>query len=423
MPKPSGILDKSPEEIKEPLTNDQKKEIEDFKEKIDWTPKSEEKPEEKKEEVIKEKEELVTLKTNEEKKAEEDAATEAKAEEDRLTTKAGELKKTIDEVKEIEVGEKKQEDDRIAKLAEEQSKTVEEIIQQESDSKKAQDEKTDEQKEQERLEVLAKEEGITVDEVKATEEKDLKVVENYDKDPMKIAKALRSENSAFSKLKDENEKLVEYKTEVEAQRLRYNEERIDDGIEKVREKVVAEYIRTHPQESEEEEGVLFERAKVEVKSAMKAQTEALDKETEGKADEARKVLIDSVPDEYKEFRSEIKEVLKSEGDQDVLSKSFDVMNLCYWARGKKMTPEYVKSIEDAAEKRGKEQPEIIQKKASITSSGSRSPENETKTKVADSASEKDKERALEMFSNKDDWSNEKKIEEYMTNRKATDNWD
>ena len=87
-----------------------------------------------------------------------------------------------------------------------------------------------------------------------------------------------------------------------------------------------------------------------------------------------------------------------------------------------MTPEYVKSLEDAAEKRGKEQPEIIAKKTSVTSSSERSTQKETKSSVVASASEKDKERALELNANKD-MTEEKKIEYYMKEQKTHDNWD
>lgn len=423
MAKELGILDQSPEEIKEPLTPDQEKEIENFKDGIDWSAKTEEEAAIEKEAVLKKGDEKTDEAKAAEKKAEEESAASEKTEEDRLNAKAEELEKTVDEVKEIEAQEKTQEDERIAKLAEEQGKTVEDIIQQESEAKKAQDEKTDEQKEQERLESIAKEEVLTVDEVKTNEEKDSKVVENYGKDPMKMAKALRKENSAYGKLKSENEKLVEFKNNAEAQRLRYNEERVNAGLEKQREKIVTEYIKIRPEEAEEEEGVLFERAKVKIKDALKAQDIEADKELKGQADESRTTLIENIPEDYKEYAPEIKEVLKSEDDRDVLSKGFDIMNLCYWARGKKMTPEYVKSIEDAAEKRGKEQSEIIEKKSASISSGSRSTPKDQKNTVVSSATEKDKERALEVFSNKDDWSNDKKIEEYMTNRKEHDNWD
>lgn len=424
MAKPSGILDKSPEEIIEPLTEDQKVEIQESKDKLDWTAKTEEEiaAESKATEDKKAEDDRIAgeKKSDEEKQQEEKAEADEKAETERLTAKAEELKKTVDEVKEIEANEKTQEDERIVKLAEEQGKTVEEIIEVETAAK---DEKTDEQKETERLNAIAKEDGVTVEEVKANEEKDSKVVENYSKDPMKIAKALRNETSAYGKLKAENEKLTEYKTQVETQRLKYNEKMIDAQLEKNREKIVEEYIKIKSDESEEDEGVLFERAKVRIKDALKANNEKVQTDLENTATESRVTLADSIPEEYKEYTSEIKEVLEAHSAQEVTSKDFDIVNLCYWARGKKMTPEYVKSLEDAAEKRGKEQPEIIERKTGATSTSTRSTQTKTKTNIVETASVQDKERALEVFSSKDDWTDDKKIEEYMTNRKQHDNWD
>jgi len=390
MKKPSGILSVAPEDIKEPLSPEQEKEIEDFKNNLDWdAPKEEEKPEEKGEEVVVIDDKPGEEKTDEEKAAEEEAA--------------------------------KVEEERVAKLAEEKGKTVEEIIQQEADAKAAEGDKTDEQKEQERLEAIAKEEGITVDEVKEAEAKDLKVVENYGNDPKKIAKALRKENSAYGKLKSEHEKLVEFKKQFDSEQAKYNEKRVNADLEAQRDRIVEEYVRLNPEEADDDEAVLFERAKIKVKTALKYREEEANKEVQAKADEARETLVSNIPDEYKEFSPEIKDILKTEENQVVLSEDFDITNLCFWARGKKYTPEYVKGLIEAAEKRGKEQPEILERKTGAVSTGSRATHG-GKT-VSETASPKDRERALEMFGNKDDWSEQKKIEEYMTNHKAHDNWD
>lgn len=445
MPKPSGVLERSPEALGKPLTDDEKTEIQERNENLNWEgtppPEAEDpnKSEAQKQEEVKaaedkaakeqaeknkddqNKDEVITLTDDEQKAKDEETATEEKvaqeekAETDRLDAKAKELDKTVDEVKQIEVDETKAEDERIAKKAEEEKKTVEEIIEAE---KVVADEKT----EQERLEVIAKEDGITVDEVKAAEEKDTKVVENYSKDPMQMARALRKENSAYGKLKSENDKLVDYKKNIEVQQKRYNEKAIDGQLETNKDKIVEEYIKLNPDDASVEADVLFERAKVTIKEALKSKDEETGKELKDEADKARETIIESIPEEYKEYVPEIKETLKESADMDVTSKGFDVLNLCYWARGKKMTPEHVKSLEEAAEKRGKEQPEIIAKKTAATSSGDRSTQKGTKSSVVASASDKDKERALELNANKE-MTDEKKIEYYMTEQKKSDNWD
>jgi len=412
MVKPTGILDLDPATLDRPLTDDEKQEIEESKENLNWDAQSEEKPEDKKEpEKTVEKEEVVEI--------DEDA----KAEETRLSEKAQELSKTVEEVKVIEEEEAIQETARIAKLAEEQSKTVEEITKQEADAKAIEDAKTPEAKETERLEAIAKEEGITVDEVREAEVKDAAVVEKYGSDPKQIARALRKENSAYGKLKSDNDKLVEYKKNVEVQQSRYNEQRVDAQLETNKEELVQQYIKLNPSESEENADVLFERAKVQVKDALKAKDTEADTQLQKESDTARDALVENIPEEYKEYSGEIRQVLNEEGNQTVMSKEFDILNLCHWARGKKMTPEYVKSLTDAAEKRGKEQSEILEKKSATVSTTDRSGEKPKKGDVVGSASAKDIDRALEMFSNKDDWTKEQKIAEYMNNRKGSDNWD
>lgn len=411
-PKTTGILEKAPLELDRPLTADETKELESYPDQFDW---SNEKPPEVKKD--KEPESQPKAKTAEEETAE--AAKQEQAESDRLTAKAESLGKTVEEIKTGEAEELKQENERIEKLAKEQNKPVDEVRKAEEDRKKAEVGKTDAQKEQERLESIAKEEGITVDEVKDAEEKDKAAAEKYGKDPLKIAKALRKENSAYGKLKADHEKLEKFKKEIDLQRIRYDEEKINTDLEAQRDKIVDEYIKLNPKEADEQEAVIFERAKVKIKSVFQAREEATNKQIQADAETRRGSLLEKVPEEYKEFKSEIREILKSEDDDVVLNDEFDVTNLCFWARGKKYTAEYVKSLEDAAYKRGKEQSVIVKNKVAPINSNDRQPD---KTKVVTMASESDKQRAFEIFVNKDDWSEEKKIQEYMTNHKAHDNW-
>lgn len=383
--KPAAVFDIKPEELDRELKPEEIAEIEKSQDAIDWSPKSEE-PKKEDDKTV-----------GDEKKAAEDKA----AKEAEEATKA--------------------EDARIVALAKEQGKTVDEVKAAEAEAKKAEAGKADAQKEQERLEAIAKEEGITIDEVKAAEEADKNLIEKYKGDPKQIAKALRKENSSYGKLKAENDKLVDFKRQVEIQSRKINDKRLNEQLEAQREKLVEEYVKQNPDQENDEEPVLFERAKIAVKRALELKQEKETKELTAKADKAREELIKKLPDDYKEHVSEIREVLKAQEDDEVLADDFDVMNLAYWARGKKYTPEYVKSIEDAAYKRGKEQPEIIQKANAATSSGTRS--TNQKSSLASTATDKDKQRALEVLANRSDLNDEQKIEMYMTDLKKSDNWD
>ena len=423
MPKPSGILEVVPGELKEALSSDQKTEIKDSIESLNWDAPP---PEKDRTEIIDETKLEADKKAEEDKKVEDDKkiADDAKAETDRLDKKAEELSKTVDEVREIEAKEAEEQvekdaadEERIAKLADEQNKTVEEIKKEEEANKE-----TPEQIETKRIEDIAKEEGITVDEVKEGETKDKAIIERLGGDINKVAKSLRSENSAYGKLKVEHEELSTFKKNVEIARAKFSEEQIDATLADKRDEVIKVYLKKFPDQESETDDVVFERAKVRIKEALK------DKEVEAtgklkvEADTARETLIKSIPEEYKEYVPEIKEVLKGNPDSDVVDKEFDVMNLAHWARGKKFTPEHVKSLEDAAYKRGKEQPEIKKKKTGAISSDGRSEGEKLNSSLLSSATEADILRAQELNGTKAGWSKDKMVDHYMKTQKKSDNW-
>lgn len=379
--KPSGILEVDPETLEAPLTDDQKAEVETFKDGINWDADS--KPDDKPAEKLEEK--------NPEEKKPEETPKEAEKEE----KEGGEPEEKAPE------GEKKPDE-------------------KEEKPEPKKDEKTPEQLEVERLETIAKDEGLTVDEVKESEAKDKSVVENYSGDVNKMAKALRKENSAYGKLKSENDELKEYKQTTEAEKAQYSEKKIDTYLEKNKEGFIEKYIKQNPDEADVNDDVLFERVKALIKQNLKAKQAESATEFQKEADKAREKLITELPEEYKDFVPEIKGILKQEGNDVVLAKDFDIMNLAHWARGKKFTPEYVKFLEDAAHKRGHEQPEIKEKKAAITSSGDR---GSTVQRAVVVASPHDCQRAVEIYGNKEGWSEEQMIEEYVKTHKQHDNWD
>ena len=364
----------------EELTEEQRKEIEDFKEES-WDDEPKEKEPEKKEPEKKEE-----GKEGEEKPKEEEEET------------PEEKEKADAEAKKEEEAEAK-ETARLEKKAEKEGKTVDEIKELESTEKA----------EQERIEAVAKEEKITIDEVKENEAKDKSVAERHGNDPIKIARALRKEQSEYGKQKSEVEELRDYKAQSEAQRSRFNEREFNSRMESHREEIIDKYREKYPGESTDASNdTVFERGKALIKKGIESKEQASAKEVEEKATEKRAELLKTLPEEFKDQRSEVKEILAECDDLQVLDKGFDAVYLANYARGKKHTPDYIKSLEDAAYKRGAEQAKILPK-------GGKSPKptgKKTDNVISGMTSEQ-KGRAEEVYGNREGWTKEQMWKEYM----------
>jgi len=366
------------------LSEDQLKAVEEEKS-LDWdAPKKDDKAEpekakpeepEVKEEPKEEKEEKEEKETPE--PEDEQAKAAEKAEQERLEKKAKEIGKIVEEVKKMEAEEKA---------------------------------------EQERLEKIAKDEGMTIDEVKEMEAKDKSIAERHGNDPIKVARALRKEQSEYGKLKNEIEQLREFKTKTEAQQAKFNEDHFNMVMEQNRDKLIDQFREKSPVEAESlSDDACFERAKTRIKEALKAQEEHKLKEFGKEAETKRGEMIKTLPKEYNDYVPEIKELLNECDDVQILDKGFDVTFLANYVRGKKFTPDYIKSLEDSAYKRGIEQPKII---PPVHTS---KPTKETKsTKLIDSLTDVDKRRAEEIYGRREGWSRERMWETYAKDDKGKD---
>lgn len=371
-----NILEIAPEAFKGELSTEDQKAIEDFKEGFDWDG-DKEPDESKKKPEGSESDDAEETKKPDDKKPEDE-------------TPSGEAKKEEDESKKTDDDQKPKEDD---------------------------DQKPKEETEEEKLRKIAEEEGITVDEAKELVQKDKSVVERHGNDPLKIARALRKEQSQYGKLKSEHDKLVQFKTEIEAKQVRFQEETFIQKCEANREKLIDVYVKRHPDEDDQSEEVLFERAKVEAREVMKAKDAEYTQKIEQQATEKIEKLISELPEPFKELAPEIKEVANSVDRNDVLKDAFDIMHIAYWARGKKYSPEYVDSLIKDAEKRAKEEPRIKEKSTGPSSDRGAS------RQVSVQLTEAQKERAREIYSKNEDWSEEKMFSEYIKNHKDKDSWD
>lgn len=248
--------------------------------------------------------------------------------------------------------------------------------------------------------------------------KDKTIVERHGGDPIKIARALRKENQAYSLAQNKIKELEEFKANTERQRLEATEAQLEANLEKQRDDIIDKYVRLHPDQADLNEDVIFERAKFEIKKVIEKQKDSQQAEMSKQAEARKEELILSIPEEFSDVAPQVKKVIRDLDAQAVLSDSFKTIDsILYWARGKKYSPEYVKSLEDAAYKRGLEQPSIKQKKT--VSSDSRAGGG----KASVSVSREDRDRALEMFGRREGWTEDRMIEEYVTNHKGKDFWD
>jgi len=370
MEKGKEILDIAPEECKGEISKEQEEVIKEYKEGFEWDveqEKSDEDPKKKSEETPPEEDES---KKSETEKPEEKP-------DDKPSEKEGEKKE----------GEEDQEK-----------------------------EKSPEEKEGEVLKKIAEEEGITVEEAKEIIGKDKSIVERHENDPLKIARALRKEQSEYGKIKSENEKLRQFKSEIEVKQFEFREDVFNQKCETNREKLIEVYLKGHPKEEDENEDVLFERTKVEAKNVMKEREAKNLEQVTQKADEKINNMVSELPEEFKEFVPEIKDLVKNINKNEILEENFDVIHIAHWARGKKYTPEYVESIIKDAEKRAKEEPKIKEKNTHPSS-------ERGATKVSTtSLSEEEKSRAKEIYGDYG-WPEDKVFSEYAKSHKDKDSWD
>lgn len=371
------------------LTEEQLKAIEETKA-VDWDkPKDPAKAEPAKEAAKPEKEDV----RHEEKPAEKTA------EELEAESKAKEEEKAKLEAEEKETA-------RLEKKAKELGKKPEEVKQLEADEKA----------DNERVEKLAKEEGISVDDVRENELKDRSVADRHGKDPFKLARALRKEQSEYGKLKNEVEQLRDLKAKIEESQIRYSEERFETQMAKGRDDIIAKYREKYADETAElSDDAVFERGKAIIKEALKAQDAQKTEKNKTEAVKRRDEIIKSISDEFKDYIPEVKDMLKDITDAQVLDKGFDVNYLATYARGRKVTSDYIKSLEEAAYKRGVEQAKIIPKVL---------PAKPTAVKVdsgkGSELSQTEKTRAEEIYGRRDGWSKEKMWDEYAKSDKGKD---
>lgn len=296
----------------------------------------------------------------------EDELKAAEAEESaRLEAKAKELNISVDKVKEQEAFEAEQfrkeeeakeaEEQRLEAKAKELKKTKEEVIELEAQAKA--------KAEQLEIEAIAREEKISVQQAKEMIQKDREVAERHKHDPIKLARSLRKFQSEASKSKAEAE---ENKLKVKQYELAVSDAQFEAGCEEQKAQIIEAY-REDPKfaakAAELEDDECFERAKEILRVAKNQYVEQEKQKTKTLADEKRKEYLQTIPEDIsKEFYSELEEHVNSCTDMQVLNPKFNMEHIIALYRGKKYTPEYIKQLKDEAYRRGMENRKILGRK-------------------------------------------------------------
>lgn len=254
--------------------------------------------------------------------------------------------------------------------------------------------KTPERPEEEIVRDHALKHNLTMDEAKEDIDKTKAIVEKYKGDPAELARALRSTQSGYDQLKAK-----EAKPQVIIQKDPTAE--IKEYAEKNREKIIEAFRRKFPIKGAvmEDDAILEDavaQAERDYEVWARGEGEKVTREATGR----REQLLASVPEGDKRFIPDIKALLSRTPDNQVVHESFDIKDLIYHARGAYYTPDRVKTLEDAAFKRGKEDPKII----GVKSPSSGGPAPKAPSGASSGLNGDQKSRALEMFVAEDGYS-------------------
>ena len=247
--------------------------------------------------------------------------------------------------------------------------------------------------------------NLTIDEAKEDITKTKAIVEKYKNDPVELARALRHTQSGYDQLKSK-----EGKPQIIIQKDPGAE--IREFAEKNKEKIIENFRKKFPAKSEmmSDEVILEESVAIAEKDYEAWQRTEGDKVAK-LAGEKREQLLTSLSEGDKRFLPDVKALLSRTPDHQIAHESFDIKDFVYHARGAYYTPDRVKALEDAAFKRGKEDPKILGVKSGTT--GGPAPKKSDSAGGGWAGTEDQKNRALEMFSAEDGYTEEQAFKAFQ----------
>ena len=257
--------------------------------------------------------------------------------------------------------------------------------------KKAAEEAEKKAKEEFEKSVLIYMDEHSISEKQAREELEegAKIQEKYQKDPVRMARALLNLNRAYS---ESQAKLKEITETPKENQLMLNGKLLSP--EESREKMVEMYRKAYPKLTEDlDDDKVHELSVAEYKKEYARFIEKQKLELVSKAASKREELIKSLREEDKPFLKDIKAILDKTDDAEIFAKDFDFSDYVYWARGRNFH-KFLKEREDAAYKRGLEQKKILGAKPDGTGE---EPKGSAKGGKTVTLTDDEKVRALAMY--------------------------
>lgn len=282
----------------------------------------------------------------------------------------------------------------------------EEESEEESETKESEEEEEEEPKVVDRdaqITAHAEENGISYADAKEDLEKTDKIVEQFKGDPKAMAKAMRSKDREYDKLKNEKEKAVERPPLV--QPLSEDEFRValKSRIDSDPEKYVEGYRRRYPEGSETmTDGAIIEKVVDREWLGYDNWSRGEESKAVNRAKKIKDDFISNISEEDRKFLPEVKVMMDRITPDQVLKNTFNPNLLIDIARGQNAKAE-IKAAEDRGFKRGKESAKILGLKTSKAGS-SRPAGKKESGPVLDN---EQKARAEEMYGDMDGYSSEK----------------
>lgn len=243
--------------------------------------------------------------------------------------------------------------------------------------------------------------GMTYSDAKDEIVKTRAIVEKYKNDPLEMARALRSTQSAYDKIKAEKDSKPS--VDLPMPTLDWAKKETEAN----RDKILDMYRANHPHRtaSMEDEAIL-EWAAHDLLAWGVNETKAKSETIKKQAADRREKLLASIPKDDVKFIPDVKIILDRTPDSQVADEGYDVSNVVFWAKGQRYNDD-VKAAYERGLKAGREAPKIVGELPS--GSGSK-----PAPKVGPSGlNQKQIARAVEMFPPDDGYSTEQAIKEFQ----------
>lgn len=239
--------------------------------------------------------------------------------------------------------------------------------------------------------------GMTYAEAKEDIEKTNAIIEKYKGDPIEMARALRSTQSAYDKVKTQ----IEGKPREQIFRRLSDDQVIKEArahLNKEKEKHVELFREKNPAKSEmmSDEAIIEELAERTL-PAYKKWADEKEASLRQSASDKREKILSELPESDKKFLPDVKAVIYKTADYQILDENFDVRDIVHWAKGQRYDAD-IKAAEERGYKRAKESAVII---------GAKEVPGGSKPKVGSGQSSgtgldiNQKKRALEMYPTED----------------------